>query len=116
MASSSHVTMRREATYTVFQIEGYLNQAMGEHLAGVIEALMGRGRNKFVMNLSKARLVNSAGILALARIIHSLSEQGGQLHFCALTPTVERSFKVTGITQLARICPDEESAIAHLER
>ena len=114
MAGSSHVTVRREANYTVVQIERYLNHAIGEHLVRVIGQLMGKGDNKFVMNFSKARLVDSGGILALTQIIHSLSEQKGQLHFCALTPTVERSFNGTGIAQLARIFPDEESAIAHL--
>ncbi len=39
-------------------------------------------------------------------------EIDGKLAFCNLTPTIEKTFNIMGLTQYADIYPDEESAIA----
>jgi anti-anti-sigma regulatory factor len=38
----------------------------------------------------------------------------GRLGFCALTPTIEKTFHIMGLAQYAGIFPDETAAIAAL--
>ena len=38
----------------------------------------------------------------------------GKLAFCALTPTIEKTFHIMGLAQYASIYPDESAAVAQL--
>ena len=114
MENSFNVDVRTEDSYAVIQTDGYLNGPTGENLAEAAKALMRRGYSKLVINLQKTRLINSIGISILIEIIELLEEQGGVLHFCHLTPTIERTFRMMGLAQHASIFPDEDSAITNL--
>ena len=114
MGNSFNVDVRTEDSYAVIQTDGYLNGPTGENLAEAAKALMRRGYSKLVINLQKTRLINSIGISILIEIIELLEEQGGVLHFCHLTPTIERTFRMMGLAQHASIFPDEDSAITNL--
>ncbi len=41
-------------------------------------------------------------------------EVEGKLAFCALTPTIEKTFHIMGLAQYASIYPDEGSAVAQI--
>ena len=114
MATSFNVNARTEDGYVVIQTDGYLNGPTGEKLAETAKNLMNQGYSKFVINLERTRLVNSIGISILIEIIELLQEHGGALHFCHLTPVIERTFKMMGLAQHAEIFSNEESAIADL--
>ena len=45
-----------------------------------------------------------------------LTENGidGKLSFCCLTPTIEKTFHIMGLSQYAGIYPDEENAVGTL--
>ena len=112
MASRFDVNVRTEDGYAVIQTDGYLNGPTGENLAEAAKELVRKGYDKILINLEKTRLINSIGISILIEIIELLEERGGALSFCALTPTIERTFKMMGLAQHAEIFPDEEAAAA----
>ena len=114
MATSFNVSTRIEDSYVVIQTDGYLNGPTGEKLAETAKDLMNQGYNNIVINLEKTRLVNSIGISILIEIIEFLQEHGGGLHFCHLTPVIERTFKMMGLAQHAEIHPDEKTATTNL--
>ena len=114
MASSFNVNTRTEDGYAVIQTDGYLNGPTAEKLAETAKDLMSQGYSTLVINLERTRLVNSIGISILIEIIELLEEHGGALHFCRLTPVIERTFKMMGLTQHAEIHPDEETATTNL--
>ena len=114
MATSFNVNTRTEDSYAVIETAGYLNGPTGEQLAETAKDLMNQGYSTLVINLEKTRLVNSIGISILIEIIEFLQEHGGALHFCHLTPVIERTFKMMGLAQHAEIHPDEASATGNL--
>ena len=114
MATSFNVSTRTEDGYAVIQTDGYLNGPTAEKLAETAKDLMNQGYSTFVINLERTRLVNSIGISILIEIIELLEEQGGAVHFCHLTPVIERTFKMMGLAQHAEIHPDEASATTNL--
>ncbi len=114
MASSFNVNTRTEDGYVVIQTDGYLNGPTAEKLAETAKDLMKQGYSTFVINLEKTRLVNSIGISILIEIIELLQEHGGMVHFCHLTPVIERTFKMMGLAQHAEIHDDEASATNNL--
>ncbi len=114
MASSFNVNTRTEDGYVVIQTDGYLNGPTAEKLAETAKDLMKQGYSAFVINLEKTRLINSIGISILIEIIELLQEHGGMVHFCHLTPVIERTFKMMGLAQHAEIHDDEASATNNL--
>ena len=114
MATSFNVNTRTEDGYAVIQTDGYLNGPTAEKLAETAKDLMNQGYSTLVINLERTRLVNSIGISILIEIIELLQEQGGIVHFCHLTPVIERTFKMMGLAQYAEIYPDETSATTNL--
>ena len=114
MATSFNVSTRTEDGYAVILTEGYLNGPTAEKLAETAKDLMNQGYSTLVINLQRTRLVNSIGISILIEIIELLEEHGGALHFCHLTPVIERTFKIMGLAQHAKIHPDEASATTNL--
>ena len=109
-----NLVTRTEKTYAVIQTEGYLNGPSGEKLADTAKDLIAEGYNKLVIDLEQTRLINSIGISILIEIIELIHQQEGVIHFCNLTPVIQRTFKIMGLVQHAGIFPNEGAAISNL--
>ena len=95
----------------VIYTEGYINNQGGEEIARVAYELIDRGRKNLLLNLAGTKIVNSIGISILIEIIEKMLEIDGKLAFCNLTPTIEKTFNIMGLTQYADIYADEEAAV-----
>ena len=72
------------------------------------------GYRRLLLNLTGTRIINSIGISILIEIIEKMLEVQGKLAFCALTPTIEKTFHIMGLAQYASIHPDESAAVAQI--
>jgi len=98
----------------VIYTEGYINNQGGEEIARVADEAMEQGHKVVLLNLVGTKIVNSIGISILIEIIEKMIEIEGKLAFCNLTPTIEKTFNIMGLTQYAEIYPDEEAAVSGL--
>ncbi len=98
----------------VIYTEGYINNQGGEEIARVADEAMQQGRKRVLLNLAGTKIVNSIGISILIEIIEKMLEIEGKLAFCNLTPTIEKTFNIMGLTQYADIHADETSAVRHI--
>jgi anti-anti-sigma factor len=98
----------------VIYTEGYINNQGGEEIARVADQAMEEGHKVVLLNLVGTKIVNSIGISILIEIIEKMLEIEGRLAFCNLTPTIEKTFNIMGLTQYADIFADEETALAGL--
>ena len=88
--------------------EGYINNQGGEEIARVAYDLIDADhKTLLLLNLQGTKIVNSIGISILIEIIEKMLEIDGQLAFCNLTPTIEKTFHIMGLAQYAKIFPDE---------
>ena len=110
MTEALKVTVEREEDLAVIYTEGYINNQGGEEIARVSFDLIGDGQKILLLNLQGTKIVNSIGISILIEIIEKMLEIDGRLAFCNLTPTIEKTFHIMGLTQYASIFPDEEAA------
>ena len=104
---------RRDGMAVVYT-EGYINNQGGEEIAKAAYELMDEGYRRILLNLVGTKIVNSIGISILIEIIEKMLELDGRLGFCCLTPTIEKTFHIMGLTQYAQIYPDEEAALLSL--
>ncbi len=71
-------------------------------------------RTVVLLNLVGTKIVNSIGISFLIEIIEKMLEIHGKLAFCNLTPTIEKTFNIMGLTQYADIYANEEEAVGRI--
>jgi len=114
MTESLKLTIERRDGLAVIYTEGYINNQGGEEIARAAYSLLDEGQRTLLLNLTGTKIINSIGISILIEIIERMLEIEGKLAFCALTPTIEKTFHIMGLAQYAAIFPDEPSAIAGL--
>jgi len=114
MTETLKVTVDRRDDLAVIYTEGYINNQGGEEIARVAYELIDEGRKALLLNLQGTKIVNSIGISILIEIIEKMLEIEGKLSFCCLTPTIEKTFHIMGLSQYAGIYPDEETAVTEL--
>jgi anti-anti-sigma factor len=114
MTEALKVTLDLREGLAVIYTEGYINNQGGEEIARVADEAMSQGHKFVLLNLVGTKIVNSIGISILIEIIEKMLEIEGKLAFCNLTPTIEKTFNIMGLTQYADIFPDEETAVGRL--
>lgn len=98
----------------IIYTDGYINNQGGEEIARVAYELIDKGHGQLLLNLEKTKIVNSIGISILIEIIEKMLEIDGQLAFCSLTPTIDKTFHIMGLAQYAGIYEDEATALEEL--
>jgi len=111
MTESLKLTIDRRDGLAVIYTEGYINNQGGEEIARAAYGLLDEGQRNLLLNLTGTKIINSIGISILIEIIEKMLEVEGKLAFCALTPTIEKTFHIMGLAQYAAIYPDEAAAV-----
>ena len=114
MSETLKLTVDRREDLAVIYTEGYINNQGGEEIAKEAFKLIDDGEKILLLNLAGTKIVNSIGISILIEIIERMLEIDGKLAFCALTPTIDKTFHIMGLTQYAAIYPDEDAAVSEL--
>jgi len=115
MTESLKVTIDRRDGLAVVYTDGYINNQGGEEIARAAYSLIDEGYRRVLLNLSGTKIINSIGISILIEIIEKMIEVEGKLSFCALTPTIEKTFHIMGLAQYASIHVDEPAAVAEIQ-
>jgi anti-anti-sigma factor len=108
---SCKILVERRGDVAVFWTDGYINNQGGEEIARQAYAQLETGARALVMNLEKTRIVNSIGISILIEVLEKVMDRKGVLAFCALTPTIDKTFRIMGLAQYAAIYPTQEEAL-----
>ena len=114
MTEALKVTLEQQDDMAIIFTEGYINNQGGEEIARVAFDLIADGEKTVLLNLQGTKIVNSIGISILIEIIEKMIEIDGRLAFCCLTPTIEKTFHIMGLTQYASIFPDQETAMSEM--
>jgi anti-anti-sigma factor len=114
MTEMLSVQVDRRPGLAVILTQGYINNQGGEEIARVAYALMDEGYRTLLLDLAGSKIVNSIGISILIELIEKMIEIEGKLAFCNLTPTIQKTFHIMGLTQYAQIFPDEQAAFDQL--
>ena len=98
----------------VIKAPNYVNNQAAEAIAEEGNRLIGEGVVHLVLNLAESKMVNSVGIAIIIEVIDNATEKGGSLNFCCVSPTIDKTFQIMGLKQLAGVFEDESSALASI--
>ena len=111
MSETCKISVERRGDVAVLQTDGYINNQGGEEIARHAYAQLDAGARALILNLEKTRIVNSIGISILIEVLERVMDRKGVLAFSNLTPTIDKTFRIMGLAQYARIFPTEEEAL-----
>lgn len=114
MNSKLSVKVEKRNDYAVLYTDGYINNIGGEELSKQFNLLVDEGYKKVIFNFENSKIINSIGISILIEIIEKTIAEKGTIYFCNLTPVISRTFEIMGLTQYAKIYPDEKEAVSDL--
>ncbi len=104
----------RDGRLAVVEVGGYINNEAGEAIAESARTLVGEGHRVLLFDLGHTRIINSIGISLLLEVLERIMEVGGTLAFCALSPSIAKTFQIMGLAQYTKIFPDRAAALAAL--
>ncbi len=79
-------------------------------------ALIGKGRNKAVLDLSNCDWINSTGLGRLLHHATTFKEMKGELKLARLTEKIDKIITITRLTQVFDVTDTVEEAIARFKK
>jgi anti-anti-sigma factor len=111
VSEACKISVERRGDVALLYTDGYINNQGGEEIAREAYTQLDSGARALVLNLEKTRIVNSIGISILIEVLEKVMDRKGQLAFCHLTPTIDKTFRIMGLAQYAQIFPTQDEAL-----
>ncbi len=106
------ITERDHNGITVFVLEGRVDSVGAGEMDAILQAASSEGKHKIVLDMAGVSYINSAGLRTLADILTRNRASDGDLRLVALTPKVERVFKIIGFDRFFEHYDSVEAALA----
>ncbi|MBI3313142.1 MAG: STAS domain-containing protein [Candidatus Omnitrophica bacterium] len=95
----------------VLKFEGDLDALSMVKMKNRLTRLLNKNHKKLLLDLSRARRVELAGLGILVDRLMKVRAQKGDIKFCNLRPEVEQTFRMIGVGGLMECFHSEEEAI-----
>jgi anti-sigma B factor antagonist len=103
---------RQVDAITIVDLSGRITLGEGSvKLRDTVRDLVGKGRNKILLNLGDVTYIDSSGIGELVSAFTSVRNQGGELKLLNLTKKVHDLLQITKLYTVFDIKDDEAAAI-----
>lgn len=99
----SLVSSHQEGDVVIVNITGHVDASNAGELESELNALIGKGISKLVMNFERVKYISSAGLRVLLSVQKRLKPRSGDLKLCQMSPEVERIFTLAGFNRLFQI-------------
>jgi anti-sigma B factor antagonist len=99
---------------TILEIDGMITLGSDTRLAEAFADLIGRGRKKVVLDMTKVKYIDSIGMGQLAGGYTALEEAGGSLALAQPNNKIKELLKLTGLQQHILTFPTVEDALNSL--
>ena len=114
MKESFSLDTRRQGPVWIFSTHGYINNTGGETIAKKFEDVFAGGGVKFLFDLADSKIINSIGVSFLIEILERILDTDGEMAFCNCAPIIEKTFKIMGISQYAKLYGTIEEALNNM--
>ncbi len=98
----------------VVEPEGFINAHTVRQFEQALENQVQAGKYTILLNCSKLNYISSAGLGAIMGLIETVRENQGDILLSDLQENVFTIFETLGFTQLYKVFPTEQEAVASL--
>lgn len=111
-AARMQAGVRQADGVTVVDLAGRITVGEGNlRLRETVNDLLGKGRNRILLNLGQVEYVDSSGIGELVRSFTTIRKSGGQMKLANANPKVQDLLEATHLHRVFEIHKDEASAL-----
>jgi anti-anti-sigma factor len=96
----------------VLSFEGNLDTNNSPGAEAKINELIEGGATRLLVNFERLNFISSSGLRVLLATAKKLGPVGGTLRICALNPTVQEVFDISGFGTILNVSASEEEALA----
>ena len=107
-----NIDIRESAGVQILAFEGNLDTNTSPEAEAKINELIDGGASKLLVNFEQLNFISSAGLSVLLATAQKLGPAGGTLRICALNPTVQEVFDISGFGTILSVTGTEEEALA----
>ena len=110
----SYTTSQEQGLF-VFKLEGeIIDKVQAAEFVEHIHNLAASGQNRFILELSELRYMNSSGLNVLVNVLTRARNTGGEVVVCNLSKKVKDLLVITKLDTIFHILPTVEDAITKL--
>ncbi|GIN08285.1 anti-sigma F factor antagonist [Shouchella clausii] len=95
------------------RLEGELDHHSAKELRSQIEARL-ENIQHIVLNLAELSFMDSSGLGVILGRYKQIKANGGEMVVCAISPTIERLFEMSGLFKIIRLEESERFALQKL--
>lgn len=106
------ISVEHRDQVTVVAIVGSIDALTAGALTDALNAQVGEGRTRLVANLSQVTYTSSAGLLAMLSALNETRRHKGDLRLAGVQENVRRVLDLSGFTNILKLYPDVEGAVA----
>jgi anti-anti-sigma factor len=109
---------QRRLPHEIWQVgvRGRLDQSLTPQLEEKLLALLSKGHNRIVVDLSDATYINSGGLRCLVSVWRKAREDGGDVVLSSLNARLQEIFTMIGFDRVFQIYADSNSAHEAISR
>ena len=96
----------------ILEFEGNLDTNTSPDAEATINELIDNGSTKLLANFEELNFISSAGLRVLLATAKKLRGTGGDLRICALNPTVQEVFDISGFGSILSVYSSESEALS----
>jgi len=105
---------RPAGTAEVVSLSGTLDAWSEPEARAALKEILGEGRTRLVLDLSKVRRIDSSGLSALISVLKSARSAQGDVVLLSPSPAVVSVLRLTRLDQILEAFDDEAAALARL--
>jgi len=109
-------TQSEQNNIAVFHLQGdIIDKAEATPFIEEINNIMSKGNNRFVLELSGVKYMNSSGLNILVNVLTKARNAGGDVVVCNLSKKVSDLLVITKLDSIFHILPTEQEAVKKLK-
>ena len=109
-------TQSEENGIAMFHLQGdIIDKAEATTFIEEINKIIATGKNKFILELSGVKYMNSSGLNILVNLLTKARNAGGDVVVCNLSKKVSDLLVITKLDSIFHILPTEQEAIKKLK-
>ena len=106
------IEVRDSNDVKILEFEGNLDTNTSPDAEATINELIDNGSTKLLANFEELNFISSAGLRVLLATAKKLRGTGGDLRICALNPTVQEVFDISGFGSILSVYSSESEALS----
>ncbi len=106
------IEVRDSNDVKILEFEGNLDTNTSPDAEATINELIDNGSTMLLANFEELNFISSAGLRVLLATAKKLRGTGGDLRICALNPTVQEVFDISGFGSILSVYSSESEALS----